>query len=268
MNRGPWLFLGGFFTLTASFWGLVLAPQIQIGRQEATLIQATGELYPSPRPGRAVAGEQVYRSLGCAECHTRQVRARNFGTDFARGWGLRFSVAQDYLRDYPVQLGSLRVGPDLANIGLRQTNAVWHYTHLYAPRLMSPGSLMPRYPFLFVKQPLARGQKPDPEALPVTPPDAGYQIVRSEDAQNLVAYLLSLQASAPLFEAPLPAAPGRAAEAATNAPPATNAEAASPTNAADVAPTNAPASAPTNAPGGAATNSPATNLMNAPSSAP
>ena len=32
------------------------------------------------------------------------------------------SVDQDYLYDRPVMLGSQRVGPDLANIGRRQTN--------------------------------------------------------------------------------------------------------------------------------------------------
>jgi hypothetical protein len=37
------------------------------------------------------------------------------GPDIARGWGLRGSVAEDYLYDNPVQLGSLRAGPDLAD---------------------------------------------------------------------------------------------------------------------------------------------------------
>ena len=238
MNRGPWLFLGVFATLAASFWGLALAPHLQIGRQGTVLLAATGELYPPPRPGRAVAGQQVYRALGCADCHTRQVRARHFGTDFARGWGLRFSVAQDYLRDDPVMLGSLRVGPDLANLGLRQTNVVWHEVHLYNPRLTSPGSLMPRYPFLFRKQHLAPGKKPAPDALPIMPQDADEQTVPTDDARNLVAYLLSLRAEAPLFEAPLPASPA-------TAPVSTNATAS--TNVTGLAPTNSPAAPATHA---------------------
>ena len=41
------------------------------------------------------------------------------GPDIARGWGMRQSVAEDYLYDQPVQLGSLRAGPDLANVGVR-----------------------------------------------------------------------------------------------------------------------------------------------------
>ena len=41
------------------------------------------------------------------------------GPDIARGWGVRQSVAEDYLYDDPVQLGSLRAGPDLADVGVR-----------------------------------------------------------------------------------------------------------------------------------------------------
>ena len=39
------------------------------------------------------------------------------GPDIARGWGLRHSVAEDFLYDDPVQLGSVRIGPDLADVG-------------------------------------------------------------------------------------------------------------------------------------------------------
>ena len=41
------------------------------------------------------------------------------GTDMARGWGKRRSVAEDFLFDSPVMLGSQRVGPDLASVGSR-----------------------------------------------------------------------------------------------------------------------------------------------------
>src|SRR4029434_8562354 len=74
MNNGPLLFLGVLITLASSFWGLVLAPQIQFGREQPRLIEATGEFYPSPRPGLAEDGAHVYRSLGCVECHSQQVR--------------------------------------------------------------------------------------------------------------------------------------------------------------------------------------------------
>ena len=210
MNSGPLLFLGIFVTLASSFWGLLLMPQLKIGRQQ--LVDSNGLPYPT-RSGVAKQGEQVYRSLGCAECHTRQVRTRGYGSDFERGWGKRRTVAQDYLQDYPVMLGNVRIGPDLANIGLRQTNALWHLVHLYDPKLTSPGSMMPPYQFLFEKRKLAAGKKPSPEALAFEGLEPGYEIIPSERAHLLVAYLLSQQAEAMLFEAPLPAT-------ATNVPPA------------------------------------------------
>src|SRR3954469_12597137 len=149
MNNPPLIFLGLLVTFLASFGGLVLGPQVQIGRQVAVPDKFTGVPYPVACPGSAGKGKEVYRSLGCAECHTRQVEAAYFSTDIARGGGNRFTVAQDYLNDYPVMLGHLRVGPDLMNIGARQTNENWHLLHLYNPREVVPGSFMPKYPFLF-----------------------------------------------------------------------------------------------------------------------
>mgnify|MGYP001038504764 CR=1 FL=1 len=41
MNSGPLLFLGIFMALASSFWGLVLVPQLQLGRQEQVTNPAT-----------------------------------------------------------------------------------------------------------------------------------------------------------------------------------------------------------------------------------
>jgi cytochrome c oxidase cbb3-type subunit II len=207
MNTGPLLFLGILLSTALSFWGLVIGPAFQIGRQELV------ETYPTGRTGDALRGAEVYRSLGCVECHTQQVRPRGYGTDIDRGWGIRRTVAQDYLRDRPALIGSLRVGPDLANIGVRQPVAKWHYQHLYDPKKVVPGSMMPPYKFLFEKRKSASDR-----------PDAwtqdGYEIVPTEDAEALVAYLLSLQSQAPVLEAPLPQADTNAVPdgAGTNAP--------------------------------------------------
>jgi cytochrome c oxidase cbb3-type subunit 2 len=163
-----------------------------------------------------------------------------YGADRERGWGKRFSVAQDYLFEHPVMLGNLRMGPDLANIGVRQTNEVWHFLHLYDPQITMKGSTMPPYAYLFERRRVA-GQL-SPGALPL-PGEAGgpsgFEIVPKPEARALVAYLQSLQAEAPLFEAPLPKKEEPdAQEGTTNAPP-------------DVG------SAPASAPGG--TNAAATN---------
>jgi cytochrome c oxidase cbb3-type subunit 2 len=295
MNNGPLLFLGVLITLATSFWGLVLAPQIQFGREQPRVIEATGEFYPSPRPGLAEHGAQVYRSLGCVECHSQQVRQTGvhldvwvtelttninavaaavpkfqpklteaeaarllaklparvatgldvpdatdlatkltkagataqpavvaLGPDIERNWGRRLSVSQDYLRDYPVQLGQLRLGPDLASYGTRQTNANLILLHLYEPLRTMPGSIMPPYRFLFEKRSYtALSGKPegaiDLQAAVEDKP--GEIIVPKEDALALVAYLLSLKADTPLAEAPTPRVPAPpAAPTATNAP--------------------------------------------------
>ena len=43
--------------------------------------------------------------------------------------------------------GSKRTGPDLARIGGKYPDS-WHYNHMLDPRIMSPGSIMPSYPWL------------------------------------------------------------------------------------------------------------------------
>src|SRR4051812_17397659 len=104
MNSAPLLFLGIFATLASSFWGLLLVPQLQLGRQGQITNSVTFALYPQNRGGSAKEGAEIYRSVGCVECHSQQVRG--LGTDVARGWGGRNTVAQDYLGDYPVLLGA------------------------------------------------------------------------------------------------------------------------------------------------------------------
>lgn len=283
MNRGPVLFLGVFVALAASWWGLVYVPQLQLGQATpGTNVVETTESYPAARPGLAQEGLQVYRSLGCATCHSQQVRqegvrfevlltragtntalvaravraarpdlpegevshrisrtpaillaeepdharvaalakalgqggARSevrliaLGPDIARGWGRGRSVAADFLRDRPVLPGSQRIGPDLANVGLRLPSPEWHFRHLHDPQKTVAGSVMPPYRFLFEKS------------------KAGAQgIVPSEGAQALVAYLLSLRADVPLLERPLASAEATAStpnpsrsSAVTNAP--------------------------------------------------
>ncbi|HTV76150.1 MAG TPA: cbb3-type cytochrome c oxidase subunit II, partial [Candidatus Baltobacteraceae bacterium] len=125
------------------------------------------------------------------------------GADISRGWGVRRSVAADYLYDYPVQLGSLRIGPDLADVGARLGNADWQMLHLYAPQCVVKNSAMPPFRFLFATKKI--GDAPSPDALNLPPefaPPAGYEVVPTDDAKNLVAYLLSLRADVPLYEAP------------------------------------------------------------------
>ena len=149
-------------------------------------------------------------------------------------------------------LGSLRLGPDLANIGTRQTNSFALLLKLYNPRIITPGSSMPRYPYLFEERKLRPGQAPSPGALPLAGPFAprsGYEVVPRPEAHELIAYLGSLRADTLFFEVfptppPKPATNQLAlAEGATNVPAAATTGPINPESG-----TNVPAGAGTNMP--------------------
>ena len=125
------------------------------------------------------------------------------GEDIPR-WGIRRSVAADFLYDNPVQLGNLRVGPDLANVGARLPDANWQLLHLYASKVSVTNSAMPSFKFLFeVRKKINSQSSPDALNLPKQfAPTDDSEVVPKPEAKQLVAYLLSLRADAPLYEAP------------------------------------------------------------------
>lgn len=166
--------------------------------------------------------EQAMRILTNAGARV-EVSLTNIGPDLRRGWGTRRSVSRDYLRDQPVMLGQVRFGPDLANVGARQTNSTLLLRKLYNARIDLPGSTMPRYPYLFTERKLRAGELPGPEAL-AFPPGVGPEgvaVVPTSEARQLVAYLLSLHSDTLFYEVFTP--PARRAyppPASTNAAPA------------------------------------------------
>ena len=199
MNRTPLVFLGIFFTLAFSWTGLVLTNQISYGALRPFVDEGDNKAFPESMSGVAAQGKLVYEDLGCISCHTQQVRRPGFGTDDKRHWGERQSVGRDYVRESRVLLGSSRLGPDLRNVGARQTGdegRAWHYKHLYDAQLTSPGSNMPSYPFLFETR-KAVGQysaKSIQKWLsPSQQPPAGFEIVPTHRGEALVEYLLSLK---------------------------------------------------------------------------
>ena len=144
---------------------------------------------PGVRPLTPVEarGREIYVSEGCAYCHTQQVRP--LPTDELFG---RPSAPGDFAFDTPELLGSERTGPDLTNIGARQTSAIWQYIHLYDPRAVVPQSIMPSFPWLFaVVHQAPPGIQPVPVPKAYAP--AHGVVVPTEGAKALVAYLLSLK---------------------------------------------------------------------------
>jgi cytochrome c oxidase cbb3-type subunit 2 len=196
MNRAPLIFLGIFLTLAFSWTGIVLVNQIGYGSLKPVFNEDEGTAYPLQTPGLAARGKLVYEDLGCIYCHTQQVRRPGYGSDIERGWGERQSVARDYIRESRVLLGTMRTGPDLRNIGARQADPTWHYLHFYDPQILSKGSNMPPFKFLFETRKIV-GQ-PSPKAIQFKLPEKyqpkpGYEIVPTERAESLVAYLVSLK---------------------------------------------------------------------------
>jgi cytochrome c oxidase cbb3-type subunit I/II len=91
-------------------------------------------------------GRDIYVREGCYTCHSQMIRP--FRDEVAR-YG-EYSKAGEFVYDHPFQWGSKRTGPDLAREGADKNRRPdsWHYTHMYDPRLTSPGSIMPRYIWL------------------------------------------------------------------------------------------------------------------------
>lgn len=88
-------------------------------------------------------GRDIYIREGCVSCHTQTVRP--FRSETER-YG-EYSKAGEYVYDHPFLWGSKRIGPDLHRVGGKYSNA-WHFNHLFDPTTMSPGSIMPPYPWL------------------------------------------------------------------------------------------------------------------------
>ncbi|MHC4847847.1 MAG: cbb3-type cytochrome c oxidase subunit II [Planctomycetota bacterium] len=192
MNTAIRIFAGVFFTFAIAWVGLVLTPHLQLKDLHSQSDEALGTLNPAPYSGLEKDGRAVYIDLGCSYCHTQQVRGGFYNADLERGWGMRRSHPLDYIYDEPQLLGTMRTGPDLANIGVRQPSAEWHHLHIYDPQLTSPGSIMPPHRFLYEKRRI-QGQRSN-EALD-TKVEEGFEIVPTYRANALVAYLKRLDQS-------------------------------------------------------------------------
>ena len=248
MDRGMAIVIGALLTFTSSWLGLVLLPYWQMQDEQPYAKNSTDDPYPYPLSGKALAGVKIYQANGCIYCHTQQVRSETFGNwwengemktgaDIKRGWGLRRTVSRDYLYDRPILLGTMRTGPDLANVGARRYSEAWHHNHLLNPRAANSWSIMPSFAFLYHRERVTGGQKSD-KALKLgrewtvdpgyrwrptdkewsevqsvrgsnltldfwlSSEEEDYQLLPTVEAEELVAYLMELRKA----ETPLPEA--------------------------------------------------------------
>jgi cytochrome c oxidase cbb3-type subunit I/II len=90
-------------------------------------------------------GRDIYIREGCVNCHTQMVRPFRSETERYKG---EYSKAGEFVYDHPFLWGSKRTGPDLHRIGGKYNDA-WHFSHMWEPKDISPGSIMPSYKWLF-----------------------------------------------------------------------------------------------------------------------
>ncbi len=88
-------------------------------------------------------GRDIYIREACNSCHSQLIRP--FRSETER-YG-EYSKAGEFVYDHPFLWGSKRTGPDLHREGGKYPN-LWHYLHMEDPVNMSPGSIMPKYPWL------------------------------------------------------------------------------------------------------------------------
>lgn len=101
----------------------------------------------NPYSALELAGRDIYIKEGCYVCHSQMIRKMPAEV-------LRYGDAsriEESMWDRPFQWGSKRTGPDLARLGKKYPD-LWHYRHMLDPRAVTPGSIMPSYPWLAEKK--------------------------------------------------------------------------------------------------------------------
>ncbi len=131
--------------------------QMLIGSAIVILIGGLVEIFPmvlidnqvpkiesvKPYTPLELAGRDIYIREGCLGCHSQMIRP--FRSETER-YG-EYSKSGEFIYDRPFLWGSKRTGPDLHRQGGKYPDS-WHYNHMYDPTSMSPGSIMPPYPWL------------------------------------------------------------------------------------------------------------------------
>jgi cytochrome c oxidase cbb3-type subunit I/II len=140
IERRPMQLLVGSLVVVAIGGAIEIIPTFLI-KSNIPTIEAVKPYTPLELQGR-----DIYVREGCNTCHSQMIRP--FRDEVVR-YG-DYSKAGEFVYDHPHLWGSKRTGPDLAREGhskLRRPNS-WHYNHMLAPEDISPGSIMPPYPWL------------------------------------------------------------------------------------------------------------------------
>tara|TARA_R110002167_G_scaffold158785_2_gene354080 strand:- start:406 stop:1011 length:606 start_codon:yes stop_codon:yes gene_type:complete len=125
--------------VAVSFGGIVEIVPLMSQKMVTEPIDGLEPLTPLQLEGR-----DIYIREGCTVCHSQMIRPLRAEVE---RYG-HYSVAGELVYDHPFVFGSKRTGPDLARVGGLYSDD-WHRAHLFDPRSVVPGSIMPSYPWLF-----------------------------------------------------------------------------------------------------------------------
>ena len=157
-------------------------------------------------------GRDAYIGEGCWHCHSQYVRP-------VSNESVRFGPVSTWQQDNnvlqrPVMWGTRRVGPDLTyEAGLHADD--WHAAHLWDPQSTSPGSVMPRYTWMFrdgfqVRRRIEPAAAERADLAPDTSyPIAGVYATRELAEQALARHAAALPAALAAEKDRLFVAPGR-----------------------------------------------------------
>ena len=138
LEKNPFFFAVGVFVVIAYAGIVTILPDFM---ESARPLKGT-----KPYTVLQIAGRQVYIKNGCNTCHSQLIRPFKSETD---RYG-KYSLSGEYAYDRPFLWGSRRIGPDLHRVGNYRTTD-WHENHMLNPAAVVPGSVMPKYGFLFKK---------------------------------------------------------------------------------------------------------------------
>jgi len=134
--------MAALVTVLILIGGLVeIVPLIAVEANVPTIASVT------PYTPLELEGRDLYIREGCYNCHSQMIRP--FRAETMR-YG-DYSKPGEFVYDHPFQWGSKRTGPDLQRVGGKWPDA-WHYLHMQDPAQTSPGTIMPRYPWLIRRQ--------------------------------------------------------------------------------------------------------------------
>jgi cytochrome c oxidase cbb3-type subunit 2 len=138
LEKNPFFFAVGVFLVMAYAGIVTILPDFL---ESARPLKGT-----KPYTMLQLAGRQIYINNSCNACHSQLIRPFKSETD---RYG-KYSLSGEYAYDRPFLWGSRRTGPDLHRVGNYRTTD-WHENHMLSPSDVVPGSIMPKYGFMFKK---------------------------------------------------------------------------------------------------------------------